>query len=335
MSESRKTGLWQVSLFVLFGILSVSQVLAEETGTIQGRVFSREGKSARPLPRAMVQLAVYKSDFQIAGARTRTDARGRYEFKDLSTGTEFAYQVTVRPSNVPFKSAPLWFREKKTVDVADITVAPTTGRPDRVETEALIVVESDKKGLLNISHSFTFTNRGNTVYDPHGEGGVPIEVSLPEGGFDLSLGAGLDSDSAEVLPGKNSLALKVQVPADPKTPHRAEYAYRMAYQTRVLPLSFRASIPLSRVSLVLVNRPADVGSDFFKFEESYKNEGKRYDLYSEGPLKAGQTLAFTLKGLPLPGDTGRIALFAGMAAAVLVALFQGLKRPKGKTDCAT
>jgi hypothetical protein len=118
------------------------------------------------------------------------------------------------------------------------------------------------------------------------------------------------------------------VQADPETPYRAEYAYRMPYVEKTLPLSFKTSIPVTRVTLVLVERNVKVESPLLKFQEKHDEDGKVFFLYSGGPVKAGEALSFTLGGLPLPGVALRIWMFAGIGLAACAAVALGLRGAK-------
>lgn len=328
---------WFMRRAVLFALLVLHgpAIAGEPTssGEIVGRVLERSTKGEKPVPAQTVRLRIVRGEAEIQGAETSTNANGVFRFRNLNTGPDFLYVARVEFQGAPYTALPARFSDVgSTLRLPPFKIYPATPLPNDIEASEMMGIEFGKNDVLKILETLSFLNRGDKTYSPRGERGVPIEIPLLRGGFDLNLLAGVAEDEVEIDPARNLLLLRKTIPPGDPSRQEIRFSYSFPYRTRALSLAFPMNVARTGFNLILRDKSVKVQTAQLQREPSAAARGGGTLLYSGGPFGAGETIRFEISGLWPGEDVGYGLAFAGILGVTLAALWILLRRPGGPRE---
>lgn len=314
-----------LSLLIL--LLLSPPSFATGRGELSGEVAELLDGKETPGANLPVRVSIFKNEVEIAGAEVKTNSRGRYSFRDLETGPEFAYEVWVEKKGVPFRTNGVGFAGAKAKTAPKLMIVPTTGDSSSIMLEEIVLFEFQKANSVKVLHSLTFSNIGAMTYDGRTEGGAPITVDLLKGGFELQNHMGLSSENTEIDSANNRLKFKLQIPPGPDKTVTLRFGYSYQMTDRTVPIALSTNVERTRFSLTLVDKDLSIATTQLTKQPPRPLKTQTYYIWSGGPFKAGQAVEFTMKGISLPQDLFHVLLFSGFGLVLAVLVFVGLRRP--------
>jgi hypothetical protein len=157
---------------------------------------------------------------------------------------------------------------------------------------------------------------------------VPIELTLPKGGFDISFVRGVSEENTKVDTVGSKLEVRLPISPGPLGATKLEFSYLYPYESRTVEFDFPASVSRDKLTLLLAEKDYRLRSAKLTRQPPQTIQGKTFYLYSAGPLGPNETTFFAVSGLSRPGDIAAGLLYTGLGAVIAAALFFAFRRPK-------
>lgn len=304
-----------VVFLLLMAALAPSRTLAgPDNADIRGRVI--DGHTGAPRPGVPVVL--------VAGAsrdvlRSRTDERGRFEFRDLDSDEDARYVVAARYGDGLFANGPLTVSSPRRR--LDVRVWDTSTDPTAISVERNVIFVAPSEGEVAILESITVSNRNDRAYigrtrrHPRGPWTSPA-LGLP-------LPARVNGSGVQIV--ESSTPILNLVPTDfgvgvtsaiPPGETRITFAYRLRGLIGSYDLSRTAMYQTRDVSVFAVD-PFTVSSDRLEPSGTQQIGDERYRVWSSTkPIEAGDPLQIMATAQAGAGP----AVIGGLVAAALVGM---------------
>ncbi len=301
-------------------------------GEIRGTVTLRSEGALTPLAEALVRLAIYRADQQVAAAEASTNLRGEFRFLHLETDGNLTYVVQALYLGVPFPSSPQRFSsEKKRIDIAPLEVFATTGSSKGLGASETVLIRIGKADLVEFTHTLTVTNRGELFFEPKGEKGEPIEVQIPQGAFDLALHKGLSREFIEVDGPTQTLRIFRSI--RPGQANQVEFKFSYSYLLDASEIEFKNRLSIARTAynvLMVPSTPSLKSGELWP-QPNYAIGEELAAVFSGGPFPARHEVQFTIHGIPMKKDRARKQLFLALAGILGLGFFYWWRRPRADT----
>jgi len=329
----------------VIGLGAALPALAAERGAIVGRVINQS--TGEPQPGVAIVLTSGTQDgSKDLTRRVRTDARGRYEFRDLPTGGNRFYALDARFGHGTFAgraiSIPSNTSEPPVIDTT-LRVWETTTDPAAivVSRNSLFVVPTDDGAF--VLESVTVANTSDEAYIGRGRASSGDDASGASIGFALPPRAqrvavvDSDIDIPALIETDSGVAATV---AFPPGETRVTLSYEIAEATSTIDLSRPALYPTLELS-IYAEEPLEIRSNRLSAGKPVTLEGTRYARWSsDDELDAGDPLqAIAVRTSPLSAWPVAGIAAAALLVAAIVAVY--LRRrpprpaPRGRTDLLT
>jgi 5-hydroxyisourate hydrolase-like protein (transthyretin family) len=292
-----------VLLMALFCVLNPTQnsYAASATGVISGHLLDGSRKNA-PLSNQVVTLQMAQGNNSKDVTTAKTDAKGAFSFKNLSTDKTITYAVYIRYQDAQYTSTTVTLDSKHTQQM-QLVVYPATHSTKNIAVDQVTILVNPSpavKGLLEISEAFSFTNLSNETYvgSLDASNGKPnaLLFSLPAGAKNISLDKGFNgynviqvdhgfASDAALLPGSNDFAFSFEVP----------------YQHPSYTFNYQAQYPTIGVSVLVPTKLHSSASGLTS--QGVVNAGSdqaTYHAFTTSALLSQQQFNLTIDGLPLP-----------------------------------
>ena len=269
---------------------------AADRGLVTGRVVNET--TGEPAAGAEVILSGADEDGSSRISRTATtDARGRYRFEDLPSGTDWLYILDARFDGGQFPGSPFSFPagEQPTLETS-LKVWNTTSDPASilVARDAMFVLPSDN--AAGVVESVTVINHTDLAYVGRGGamgGSGGSKEAKTTFGFGLPVGAGgvrienASFDIPELVATDFGFGITVALPPGEST---FTYSYQVPADGSTYVLSKTALYPTADL-LVFVGDPLRLDSDRLRESGTETIEGKEYRRWTApGMVDAGDTV---------------------------------------------
>lgn len=276
------------------GIAGEDQV---STGLVTGRVINGSGGA---VPRDLSIMLNGLDHMQLVYTDTATTKEdGTFSFEGVDFTPERVYVVTTDFGGATYGSDVAIVEAGRTEIDLPLTVYDTTADTSLLTVDRLhVFFDFAREDVVQVVQLYVISNPTDKTVVPAEEGGGVVEFTLPEGASNLQFQDGvlgeryLQSpdgfyDTAAVRPGQGQ--------------YQVMYAFDMPYDRKV-ELQQEFLLP---VDAMIVMTPADgvkLRSDFLQDTGSRDVQGEVYQMYTGDNLPVGETLEFTLSGMP--GDAG-------------------------------
>jgi len=307
------------SLFAVTWASALAQ--GDDVFTIEGHILNGTAGAEAP-DDVRVQAYAYTSDRIDGPWEAQTDESGAYRVEGVSVVEGSVYVLGVDYAGASYAER-VERSPAESVATKDLTVYETSAVDPgvRFEQVAILVGTIDGgQGTINIVEIHRLENPTDRTFapSPSGPGGPAglLVFPLPPDAFDLRPEAGLDP--ARVIQIDRGFASMAPVP-----PGRTEiaFSYRFPYTESSFQLGRTVRYPISRLSVLVPQDGPIVESDRLASTDAASLGGRSYRTLTGGPFAAGQPLAITFGGLPLPGGPlGRIPPAAVAIGGALVGL---------------
>jgi hypothetical protein len=316
-------------------VVQPAVLFAQDTGVAEGIV--RNGTTNAPAEGLPVMVQVYSKMTLLAEHQAVTDGSGRFAVAGLPAGPDNRYIVSLTYAGVKY-GPPQAINPNEAQHPVVVTVYETTSSAEALSvlTASIAVTSVDAaSGLIQVLEVVTLANRGDRAYvgdllsDP--EKGAVLRLPLPGPALDLELGDGFME-----MPLATPLEMRTKTPAFPGETVFV-YAYKLPYEGRTYQMRRAFEYPVERAALIVsASGPAAMSQDLTT-RETVSIDDKAHVSLSRRGVPAGQEVAVTLSGLPIPAapgqagpalDTALRGVAIGMAALALavVALYVLVRR---------
>ena len=316
----RTVRLLAATLAVLF-LLAPSRIAAQtdERGSISGVVTN--GTTNEPQPGVAIRLLGGLRDDQGNFSQeiskvARSDARGRFEFRELPSGEDRAYALDATFDGGSFPGGVVTIPADGDVIEVEQRVWDTTSDP------RAIVIQRNNMFLLrgddgaSVIDSYTIVNvseeayigRGAEMNEDPGDDPVPtLSFSFPARADGLQI-ADSDLDIPELLNTDTGVGITSAVPPNET---RITFAYQLPVTTGQVDLSRRALYPILNLG-VFAEPPFTIDSTRLTEDGKVTIEGETYTRYrSQDSVTEGNSIPM----IATAEGTNDTALVAGAAAA--------------------
>jgi len=272
-------------------------------GTISGKVNNKSGGSV-PADLKMV-LHTYQHDpttsqfNEMDTQETTIQSDGTYSFADLQMPTFQAFYISVDYAGTTYQSEPLVPVAGQTaynlsVDIYD-TTTDTTGL---VADQAHIILDYSVPNIIQVVEFYVISNPGTKTIIPQKDAAL-LTISLPKGYTNLQFQEGQLGDRfIETADGFADTS-----PVPPGNQHQLVFAFELPYSANfdfIEPAPLDVSSTTFLVSEgVTANAPGLVDGGVQDMGDS----NGRYELYTLGAYKSGETLKINVSGSPSQGSS--------------------------------
>jgi cytochrome c553 len=282
-------------------IPTTSGTPGEIVGTISGKITNKSGGS---VPADLkVTLHIFEHDpttnqFSEANTQeTSIKADGTYSFANLQMPTSQAFYVSVDYADTTYSSEPTVPVAGQTaydlpLDIYDTTTDSSALLADQVH----MILDYSKPDVIQIVEFYVISNPGTKTVIPK-KGAALVTVSLPKGYTNLQFQDGQLGD--RFLQTADGFGDTFPVtPSDQQ--YQLVFAFDLPYSTDfdfIEPLSLNVSAITFLVSEgVKANAPSIIDGGL----KDMGNGGGKYQLYTLGAYKTGQSLKVHVSGAPSP-----------------------------------
>lgn len=303
---------WNAAAYVqTFQYTSGPSTAAVEAGQVTGTVTN--GTAGAALPNGLeVTLHGFDELQEAVSLTAPVSADGSYRFDGVEMAPGRSFIATVEYLGVVYPSELVTAGSGPTGFSLPVTVYETTGDPSAVRIEQMHVALQRMEGGLLVGELMTFGNGGDRTYVGSDPQGRTLWIDLPAGATELSIQSGElggrfqqtasgFADTAPLRPGPNSgqLLFSFQLPL----------GARLNFEQ---PLRY----PASGVTVLMPEGGPRFRSEQFRAGGRQNVQGETYLSFEASNLAAGETVRFTLSGLP-------VELLIGLGAFLLALLGVG------------
>jgi hypothetical protein len=331
-----------IAILLLVGALSqAGAAVASEHGEIRGRVI--DGRTGAPRERVPVILVIAAEGSRPDIMRTRTDARGRFEFRDLQTGEGTSYVLIARFSRGQFARGPMSLSPGRDLQRSNVHVWETTTDPTAISLarDAIFVVPD--QGQVSVLESIVVENNSARAYIGRRSREEGAGWMTPTLG--LALPARAEARDIQVL--ESSIPILNVVPTDfgagitsaiPPGETRITFAYRLPGLVGSYDLSRTALYGARDVSVYAAD-PFEISSNRLARSKTQRIGGETYRVWSSKDLlEAGDPIQIRATAEAGAGPAVIGGIVAGSLVAAL-AVFAGarllLKRRSGRAPASS
>jgi hypothetical protein len=326
---------------LVVALAHAAPAVASEPGEISGRVV--DGGTGVPRGRVPVILVMAAQGSGQDIMRTRTDARGRFEFPDLQTGEGTRYVLIARYAGGQFARGPMSLSPDEDVQSSNVRVWETTTDPATISLarDAIFVVPN--QGQVSVLESIVVLNKSARAYI--GRGGDVERRGWMNPTLGLALPARAEAPDVQVL--ESSIPILNVVPTDfgagitsaiPPGETRLTFAYRLPGLVGSYDLSRTALYGTGDVSVYAAD-PFEISSNRLARSRTQWIGGRTYRVWSAKDLvEAGDPIQIRATAEAGAGP----AVIGGIVAGSLVAAFavfagarRLLKRRRGSAPASS
>lgn len=319
---------------VAFLAAGIAPATAARTGVIEGRVINQSTGQ----PQSGVRLALTSGTEDAAPqiiARTRSDARGRYRFDDLTTGEDRFYALDARFDGGLYAGRPLTLpsdTDARPVIRSTMRVWDSTSNPEVIVINRDDLFAVGGEAGLGVIQSVTVTNTSDDAYIGRGAGllgeaasGASVAFGLPAGASDIQI-RDSDLDIPEIVPVDRGFAATVAFPPGETS---TTFSYALSSDDGSFDLSRPVLYPTLELSIYAAE-PLEIRSNRLQEADAVDLEGRTYRQWaSEDTIEAGDPLqAIAVTG----GAVAVWPVVAGFAALVLLGAVAGWLLRRRKPD---
>jgi hypothetical protein len=326
---------------LVVALVQAGPAVASEHGEIRGRVV--EGGTGAPRERVPVVLVMAAEGSGQDIMRTRTDVRGRFEFRDLQRGEGTSYVLIARYAGGQFARGPMSLFPDEDVQSSNVRVWETTTDPAAISLarDAIFVVPN--QGQVSVIESIVVVNKSARAYIGRGDRDERRGWMYPTLG--LALPARAEARDVQVL--ESSIPILNVVPTDfgagitsaiPPGETRLTFVYRLPGLVGSYDLSRTALYGARDVSVYAAD-PFEISSNRLDRSEAQRIGGKTYRVWSTKDLvEAGDPIQIRATAEAGAGPAVIGGIVAGSLVAAL-AVFAGarrlLKRRSGRAPASS
>jgi hypothetical protein len=298
--------------------------VAAGEGVIEGKVANKTPGGAS-VANIELTLHIYQGETEKEQARATTDSEGLFRFSGLNIEPEYSYDITLTYQEADYTSEWVSF-EKDLVLSLEIEVYDATSSPQDIKISQAHTVITTQGTEIVVLEMYLVENTGLRTYV--GSQVVPalnrketLRFSLPQEAGPIDLGAGLKEqylafqqgdlvDTMPVPPGTRQIAFSY-----PVSGKKVQFQKLMTFPTESFTLLVQDMGATVEAPGLTPGEPMDIG-------------GGSFSRYNGLNLAQGQTITFTISGLPAVGMGApfRWALVGALAVALGAGLVYSLRR---------
>ncbi|HEX3695445.1 MAG TPA: hypothetical protein VH374_08640 [Polyangia bacterium] len=300
--------------------------LALPTHTLIIQLSDEDGK---PMANRPVVLGGVDQTNQLKIRKATSDATGEAKFTDLPTGQKFGYAAVVEHRGMRLSTEPFVMPDQGGMRATVRALARTSDPAAVTIGQGARVILQMRNDNLQFMEILPLENRSEKLFDP---GVGAVEIPLPKGFV-----------GAEVAPSDRKLEIRKDhgiavygaiTPRQALGQMDAKTAGNEVTLGFVLPYEgdsreFHQPLPNGIGPFTLITEQIEgltVSGPGLGARESRELGGRKYWVMPAEPIGAGQTLNFTISGLPSTDHTGR-AVSGIMALSLIVSAFVFGRRP--------
>jgi mono/diheme cytochrome c family protein len=271
----------------------------EIVGTISGKITNKSGGSVPADLKVVLHIFLHdaaSSQFsEIDTQETSINAAGIYSFAGLPMPTSQAFYVSVDYADTTYDSEPVVpTAGQTTYDLPLDIYETTTDSSGLLADQVHIILDYSKPDIIQVVEFYVISNPGTKTVIPK-KGATLVTVTLPKGYTNLQFQDGQLGDRFIQTAGGFGDTL----PASPGSQkYQLVFAFDLPYSTNfdfIEPLSLDVSAITFLVSEgVKANAPGIIDGGL----KDMGNGGGKYQLYTVGAYKTGQSLKINVSGAP-------------------------------------
>ncbi len=319
--------IWYISIYlVLFAGSVVSLLHAQEgisgSGRITGSVVNGT-KQDTIMAGIDIEVQKYSGANLLDSVQGLTDEEGRFDFQDLEANPNFAYYLRAVYKEIGYSSEPVVLYTDNPSRSIDLKVYEKSEDPSRVLIDNYHIII--RHGFSGLEVQEILSVRNGVPYTYVGNGESTLEITLPEGAENFSLGPGYEWLDFSIL----DSIVKFSVPVGPDG-DTIVYYYDLEVDKQSYGFTRKMNYPAEKLDIILMVPGAGIRSDQLETGQSFIVEGEPYDHLIGENLKQDFLLDLVIEKLPVTGvnfmKAGLLAGFAFLISAVLIFILVFVKR---------
>ena len=288
-------------------------------GAISGKVANKSGGSLPPDLKIVLHTFQHdptNSQFNEGNTHeTGLNADGTYSFTDLQMPTSQAFYVSVDYGGTTYQSEPLVPVAGQTAYDLPIDIYDTTTDPSGlVADQAHIILDYSVPNIIQVVEFYIISNPGTKTIIPQ-KGGALLTVSLPKGYTNLQFQEGQIGD--RFIETADGFADTLPVPPGNQQ-RELVFAFELPYSAN---FDFVEPLPLDVFAITfLVSEGVKANAPGLQDGglQDMGNGNGRYELYTAGAYKSGDTLNINVSGAPSQGASGTLPVSGGDSTRNLI-----------------
>jgi len=152
-------------LVVIFTLILAVPASAAEPGKgiIEGQIVNgTEGGGS--VANQEITLKTYLNNAEVDSTTTLTDAEGRFAFNELSTETDYGYEVTLTFQEAEYNNEWLTFDNGEATKFTVVTVYDSTASDEAIRVELVHTIIYVESGSLRVEEYLLFTNEADRTF---------------------------------------------------------------------------------------------------------------------------------------------------------------------------
>lgn len=288
------------------------ETLPEGAGTITGSVIN--GSSGAPSAGSVVTLHAFDGMQVVYTETTTTQADGSFVFEEVEMPANRVFLATTELGEATYASNITTVSPDNRLLPLNITTYETTSDLSAIVADRLhIFLDFSNPGIVQVIELYIMSNQSNKTLVPEQEGGPVVRFPLPEGAANLQFQDGEIGNRYIETPGGFGDTMAVH----PSTgEYQVLFAFELPYD-RKLEINQPLNMPVQALIILQPESRIKVKSDQLEEEAPRDIQGIAYQIYSGGPLEAGDTLKLSLSGRP---GASRTLLAAGSNDTLIIGL---------------
>ncbi len=299
--------------------LSAPPVLAAGTndGVIEGQLVNGTASGGSTAGQ-VVNLDMYVgSAAEPTTVSTKSDAQGRFTFKDLDRSAGSSYQVKVNFQEADYASDYLAFNEGSPTLSTNLTVYDSTTSMAAIDIALQHTVVYVGAGTLEFKEYILYTNKSDKTYigNPGSYAGgkrETLSLVLPATAADIQLGGTLMQccvfsspnglvDTMPLLPGEREIV----------------YGYKVNTPAKEYVASRQIDVPILSYNFLVQGAGINVASDQLQPGEPLTIENAQFQHLAGANLGPGDTISVRIAGLPQRAQSSLIWVFLALGVLIV------------------
>ena len=290
---------------------------ADTTTTMSGTVTNGTPKGGS-VAGLSVELDEFQGNTVVNSYTAKTDANGKYVFKNLPVLEGEAYQATVTYLNVQYPGQ-LFIMPQDGGKLDSIKVYETSTDPSTISLDSRSIVLDGvdaKLRLVSLFEILALSN--NTDHTYIGKNGVVLQLGLPDGTAQITPQPGFDWGDAKIDQG-TLITTGAVIPGS----QTALISYSIPYTGTSKTVVIGTAMETATERFLVKDGTYDISSPVFNDAGLVNVSGDEYHVLSVDKPIIGDTLSVDILGLPHAGASGessRGPIYAAIGAGVLVVI---------------
>ncbi len=226
-----------------------------------------------------------------------TDAKGRFEFKNLETDSALRYYPRSAFGSIVYYGRAVRLTDKSSAMQSDVVVYDTTSSPEKIVTQLEHLFIDAEPGRLSFREIFIMNNTGTKTF-------IGKNFEQPENHYVLQFPLSAGFDDVEILTPEAQNLVRIEggmlYHTELMSPGSRQFSYRFVVPIKKKEWQFSRPIlyPSGALNIFISNPDLTIEGRAVTAMGDFSIRGINYQRFSAFHLMPGSELSFTIKNIP-------------------------------------